>query len=1157
MAAEQIKLKCAFRTGALLVVVLLQAVAYGTATGVFLSYIPDPATNVVPNVPPETYFHYVVDIDSVTQPTLIRIKQEPYVVVKVSNFEFCTVIWSNKHLLRRVPARRAIKDFCRSIRQSGKEMATATEVTSELDVTATGESGKALRAEARLAERQHPSAEALNLKKLTEWCKHRKHIDNKLVRVYLSDICSNLGKTAPTTLPAKSFGPLTAVPVTTDTTTDPTTEAETDVTSKGAYASQPAVSGVEPKMGGASNYSHIDLTIEICQNLHILDIPQPTRRVMGIFCRLQYRTENKAVMAMEGTSNTTQPSDLKAQHRRFFKLRVCPHLEQAKELKFLSSNLPSYCKDLANEGTDMSAESYGTVTFAQVAKDADPMTETVTLKTAYTYNAQSAVTSLKPEMGAAYNISDTELGLLLCENFHLVDNSVPFMARRALLLYCKIMNLTDTGTSTAAATEVMSAPKLTTTAAAGTSEGPFDTSRVPDTEQAATSVTQQEEASSHISSLTKLREVCRHLNQVKNKMFGPFIPGLCKHVDEPDVSAESNGTVTAAQVTRDADPMTDAVTLKTAYTYSAQSAVTSLKPETGATHNISDTELGLLVCQNLLLLDNSVSYIARRALAHYCKIINPTDTATSTAAATEVMSAPKLTTTAAAGTSEGPFDTSRVPDAEQAATSLTQQEEPSSHISSLTKLSQLCRHQSEVKNKMFGPFLPGLCKHVAEPDKDMSAESNGTVTTAQVTKDADPITEAVTLKTAYIHSAQSVVTSLKPEMGTAYNISNTELGVLVCENLHLIDNSVSFLARRTLGLYCKIMNLTGTGTSTAAATEVMSAPKLTTTAAAGTSEEPFDTSRVPDTEEAATSLTQQEEPSSHISSLTKLRQLCRHLNQVKNKMFGPFLPGLCKHVNETDMSAESNGTVTAGQVTRDADPMTEAVTLKTAYTYSAQSAVTSLKPETGATHNISDTELGLLVCQNLLLLDNSVSYIARRTLAHYCKIINPTGTGTSTAAATEVMSAPKLTTTAAAGTSEGPFDTSRVPDAELAATSVTQQEEPSSHISSLTKLRQLCRHQSEVKNKMFGPFLPGLCKHVAEPGSTSQPHKLMTSSSSGEPVKESNDESVDEAGDGSTDEAAQPTTLMTNTRRHESIDESINKSYEECGFELYDDIVIY
>ncbi|XP_049778293.1 uncharacterized protein LOC126175509 [Schistocerca cancellata] len=74
-------------------------------------------------------------------------------------------------------------------------MATATEVTSVLDVTATGESGKALRAEERLAERQHPSAEALNLKKLTEWCKHRMHIDNKLVRVYLSDICSNLSKT--------------------------------------------------------------------------------------------------------------------------------------------------------------------------------------------------------------------------------------------------------------------------------------------------------------------------------------------------------------------------------------------------------------------------------------------------------------------------------------------------------------------------------------------------------------------------------------------------------------------------------------------------------------------------------------------------------------------------------------------------------------------------------------------------------------------------------------------------------------------------------------------------------------------------------------------------------------------------------------------------
>ncbi|XP_049959221.1 uncharacterized protein LOC126475417 isoform X8 [Schistocerca serialis cubense] len=733
MAAEQIKLKCAFRTGALLVVVLLQAVAYGTATGVYLSYIPDPATNVVPNVPPETYFHYVVDIDSVTQPTLIRIKQEPYVVVKVSNLEFCTVIWSNKHLLRRVPARRAIKDFCRSIRQSGKEMATATEVTSVLDVTATGESGKALRAEARLAERQHPSAEALNLKKLTEWCKHRKHIDNKLVRVYLSDICSNLGKTAPTTLPAKSFGPLTAVPVTTDTTTDPTTEAEADVTSKGAYASQPAVSGVEPKMGGASNYSHIDLTIEICQNLHILDIPQPTRRVMGIFCRLQYRT-----------------------------------------------------------GTDMSAESYGTATFAQVTKDADPMTETVTLKTAYTYNAQSAVPSLKPEMGAAYNISDTELGLLVCQNFHLIDNSMPFMARRALLLYCKIMNFTDTGTSTAAATEVMSARKLTTTAAAGTSEEPFDTSRVPDTEQAATSVTQQEEPSSHISSLTKLREVCRHLNQVKNKMFGPFLPGLCKHVDKPDMSAESNGTVTAAEVTRDADPMTEAVTLKTAYTYSAQSAVTSLKPETGATHNISDTELGLLVCQNLLLLDNSVSFIARWTLAHYCKIINPTVTATSTAAATEVMSAPKLTTTAAAGTSEEPFDTSRVPDAELAATSVTQQEEPSSHISSLTKLRQLCRHQSEVKNKMFGPFLPGLCKHVAEPD--MSAESNGTVTAAQVTRDADPMTEAVTLKTAYTYSAQSAVTSLKPETGATHNISDTELGLLVCQNPLLLDNSVSFIA---------------------------------------------------------------------------------------------------------------------------------------------------------------------------------------------------------------------------------------------------------------------------------------------------------------------------------------------------------------------------
>ncbi|XP_049810510.1 uncharacterized protein LOC126253313 isoform X6 [Schistocerca nitens] len=1063
MAAEQIKLKCAFRTGALLVVVLLQAVAYGTATGVFLRYVPDP------NVPPETYFRYVADIDSSRQSTVIRIKQEPYVVVKVSNLEFCTVIWSNKHLLRRVPARRAVKDFCRSIRQSGKEMATATEVTSVLDVTATGESGKALRAEARLAERQHPSAEALNLKKLTEWCKHRKHIDNKLVRVYLPDICSNLGKTAPTTLPAKSFGPVTA-----DTTTDPTTEAETDVTSKGAYASQPAVSGVKPKMGGASNYSHIDLAIEICQNLHILDIPQPERRVMGIFCRLQYRTENKAVMAMGGTSNTTQPSDLKAQHRRFFKLRVCPHLEQAKELKFLSSNLPSYCKDLANEGTDMSAESYGTVTFAQVTKDADPMTETVTLKTAYTYNAQSAVTSLKPEMGATHNISDTELGLLLCQNFHLIDNSVPFMARRALLLHCKIMNLTDTGTSTAAATEVMSARKLTTTAAAGTSEGPFDTSRVPDTEEAATSLTQQQEPSSHISSLTKLREVCRHLNQVKNKMFGPFLPGLCKHVDGPDtdLSAESIGTVTATLVTKDADAITEAVTavtLNTANTYGAQSAVTSVEPETGVTYNISDTELGLLVCQNLHLLDNSVSFIARWTLRQYCKIMNPTGTGTNTAAATEVMSARKLTTTAATGTSEGPFDTSRVPDTEEAATSLTQQQEPSSHISSLTKLREVCRHLNQVKNKMFGPFLPGLCKHVDGP---------------------------------------------------------------------------------------------GTGTNTAAATEVMSARKLTTTAATGTSEGPFDTSRVPDTEEAATSLTQQQEPSSHISSLTKLREVCRHLNQVKNKMFGPFLPGLCKHVDgpDTDLSAESIGTVTATLVTKDADAITEAVTavtLNTANTYGAQSTVTSVEPETGVTYNISDTELGLLVCQNLLLLDNSVSFIARRTLGHYCKIMNPTGTGTSTAATTEVMSVRQLTTTAVAGSSEGPFNTSRVPDAEQAATSLTQQQEPSSHISSLTTLRQLCRHQSEVKNKMFGPFLPGLCKHVAEPGSTAQPYKLMTSSPSGEPIKESNDESVDEAVDESTDEAAQPTTLMTNTRRHESIDESINKSHEECDLELYDDIVTY
>ncbi|XP_049810509.1 uncharacterized protein LOC126253313 isoform X5 [Schistocerca nitens] len=1063
MAAEQIKLKCAFRTGALLVVVLLQAVAYGTATGVFLRYVPDP------NVPPETYFRYVADIDSSRQSTVIRIKQEPYVVVKVSNLEFCTVIWSNKHLLRRVPARRAVKDFCRSIRQSGKEMATATEVTSVLDVTATGESGKALRAEARLAERQHPSAEALNLKKLTEWCKHRKHIDNKLVRVYLPDICSNLGKTAPTTLPAKSFGPVTA-----DTTTDPTTEAETDVTSKGAYASQPAVSGVKPKMGGASNYSHIDLAIEICQNLHILDIPQPERRVMGIFCRLQYRTENKAVMAMGGTSNTTQPSDLKAQHRRFFKLRVCPHLEQAKELKFLSSNLPSYCKDLANEGTDMSAESYGTVTFAQVTKDADPMTETVTLKTAYTYNAQSAVTSLKPEMGATHNISDTELGLLLCQNFHLIDNSVPFMARRALLLHCKIMNLTDTGTSTAAATEVMSARKLTTTAAAGTSEGPFDTSRVPDTEEAATSLTQQQEPSSHISSLTKLREVCRHLNQVKNKMFGPFLPGLCKHVDGPG-------------------------------------------------------------------------------------------TGTNTAAATEVMSARKLTTTAATGTSEGPFDTSRVPDTEEAATSLTQQQEPSSHISSLTKLREVCRHLNQVKNKMFGPFLPGLCKHVDGPDTDLSAESIGTVTATLVTKDADAITEAVTavtLNTANTYGAQSAVTSVEPETGVTYNISDTELGLLVCQNLLLLDNSVSFIARWTLRQYCKIMNPTGTGTNTAAATEVMSARKLTTTAATGTSEGPFDTSRVPDTEEAATSLTQQQEPSSHISSLTKLREVCRHLNQVKNKMFGPFLPGLCKHVDgpDTDLSAESIGTVTATLVTKDADAITEAVTavtLNTANTYGAQSTVTSVEPETGVTYNISDTELGLLVCQNLLLLDNSVSFIARRTLGHYCKIMNPTGTGTSTAATTEVMSVRQLTTTAVAGSSEGPFNTSRVPDAEQAATSLTQQQEPSSHISSLTTLRQLCRHQSEVKNKMFGPFLPGLCKHVAEPGSTAQPYKLMTSSPSGEPIKESNDESVDEAVDESTDEAAQPTTLMTNTRRHESIDESINKSHEECDLELYDDIVTY
>ncbi|XP_049778295.1 uncharacterized protein LOC126175514 isoform X2 [Schistocerca cancellata] len=706
---------------------------------------------------------------------------------------------------------------------------------------------------------------------------------------------------------------------------------------------------------------------------------------------------------MEGTSNTTQPSDLKAQHRRFFKLRVCPHLEQAKELKFLSSNLLSYCKDLANEGTDMSTESYGTVTFAQVTKDADPMTEAVTLKTAYTYSAQSAVTSLKPEMGAAYNISDTELGLLLCQNFHLIDNSVSFIARRTLGLYCKVMNFTDTGTSTAATTEVTSARKLTTTAAAGTSEGPFDTSRVPDAEQAATSLTQQEEPSSHISSLTKLREVCRHLNQVKNKMFGPFLQGLCKHVGEPDtdLSAESIGTVTATLVTKDADAITEAVTavtLNTANTYGAQSAVTSVEPETGVTYNISDTELGLLVCQNFHLIDNSVSFIARRTLGLYCKIMNPTDTETSTAATTEVMSARKLTTTAAAGTSEGPFDTSRVPDAEQAATSLTQQEEPSSHISSLTKLREVCRHLNHVKNKMFGPYLPGLCKHVDEPDTDLSAESIGTVTATLVIKDADAITEAVTavtLNTANTYGAQSAVTSVEPETGVTYNISDTELGLLVCQNFHLIDNSVSFIARRTLGLYCKIMNPT-----------------------------------------------------------------------------------------DTDLSAESIGTVTATLVTKDADAITEAVTavtLNTANTYGAQSAVTSVEPETGVTYNISDTELGLFVCQNFHLIDNSVSFIARRTLGLYCKIMNPTDTGTSTAATTEVMSARKLTTTAAAGTSEGPFDTSRVPDAEQAATSLSQQEEPSSHISSLTKLREVCRHLNQVKNKMFGPFLPGLCKHVDEP----------------------------------------------------------------------------
>ncbi|XP_049859627.1 uncharacterized protein LOC126354210 isoform X3 [Schistocerca gregaria] len=1003
MAAEQVKLKCAFRSGSLLVVVLLHAVAYSTATGAFVRYLPDPAANVVPNVPPETYFHYVAESDSSTQSTVIRIKQEPYVVVKVSNLEFCTVIWSNKHLLRRVPARRAIKDFCRSIRQSGKEMVTATEVTSVLDVTATGESGKALRAEAGLADRQDPSAEALNLKKLSKWCKYRKQIDNKLVRIYLPDICSNLDKT----------------------------------------------------------------------------------------------------------------------------------------------------------DTDMSAESNGTVTFAQVTKDADPITEAVTLKTAYTYSAQSAVTSLKPEMGAAYNISDTELGVLVCQNFHLINISVSFIARRTLGLYCKVMNLTDTGTSTAAATEVMSARKLTATAAAGTSEGPSGTSRVPDTEQAATSLTQQKEPSSHISSSTKLKEVCRHLNQVKNKMFGPFLPALCKHVDEPDtdMSAESNRTVTTAQVTKDADPITEAVTLKTAYTYSAQSAVTSLKPETGAAYNISNTELGVLVCQNFRLIDNSLSFIARRALLLYCKNMKLTDTGTSTAAATDVMSTRKLTTTAAAGTSEGPSDTSRVPDAEQAATSLTQQEEPSSHISSLTKLREVCRHLNQVKNKMFGPFLPALCKHVDEPDK--SAELNGTVIAAKVNKDVDPMTEAVTLKTAYTYSAQSAVTSLKPEMGAAYNVSDTELGQLVCQNFILIDNSLSFIARRALLLYCKNMKLTDTGTSTAAATEVMSTRKLTTTAAAGTSEGPSDTSRVPDAEQAATSLTQQEEPSSHISSLTKLREVCRHLNQVKNKMFGPFLPALCKHVDEPDKSAELNGTVTAAKVNKDVDTMTEAVTLKTAYTYSAQSAVTSLKPEMGAAYNVSDTELGQLVCQNFILIDNSLSFIARRALLLYCKNMKLTGTATITAGATEVISARKLTTTAAAGTSEGPFDTSRVPDTEPAATSLTQQEEPSSHISSLTKLREVCRHLNQVKNKMFGPFLPALCKHVDEPDSTAQPYKQMTSSPSGEPIKGSNDETVDEAVDESTNEAARPTTLMTNTRRHESVDESINKSYEECGFESYDDIDTY
>ncbi|XP_049859626.1 uncharacterized protein LOC126354210 isoform X2 [Schistocerca gregaria] len=1003
MAAEQVKLKCAFRSGSLLVVVLLHAVAYSTATGAFVRYLPDPAANVVPNVPPETYFHYVAESDSSTQSTVIRIKQEPYVVVKVSNLEFCTVIWSNKHLLRRVPARRAIKDFCRSIRQSGKEMVTATEVTSVLDVTATGESGKALRAEAGLADRQDPSAEALNLKKLSKWCKYRKQIDNKLVRIYLPDICSNLDKT----VPGKSTAIVTEVPSGHELMTTAVTS-----TFEGTFDTSRA-SQVDTSM--TSSLQHVEPPLLTLSSIKIRE--------------------------------------------------VCKHVDEVRN-KLDGPFLLAICRWLNKADTDMSAESNGTVTFAQVTKDADPITEAVTLKTAYTYSAQSAVTSLKPEMGAAYNISDTELGVLVCQNFHLINISVSFIARRTLGLYCKVMNLTDTGTSTAAATEVMSARKLTATAAAGTSEGPSGTSRVPDTEQAATSLTQQKEPSSHISSSTKLKEVCRHLNQVKNKMFGPFLPALCKHVDEPDtdMSAESNRTVTTAQVTKDADPITEAVTLKTAYTYSAQSAVTSLKPETGAAYNISNTELGVLVCQNFRLIDNSLSFIARRALLLYCKNMKLTDTGTSTAAATDVMSTRKLTTTAAAGTSEGPSDTSRVPDAEQAATSLTQQEEPSSHISSLTKLREVCRHLNQVKNKMFGPFLPALCKHVDEPD---------------------------------------------------------------------------------------------TGTSTAAATEVMSTRKLTTTAAAGTSEGPSDTSRVPDAEQAATSLTQQEEPSSHISSLTKLREVCRHLNQVKNKMFGPFLPALCKHVDEPDKSAELNGTVTAAKVNKDVDTMTEAVTLKTAYTYSAQSAVTSLKPEMGAAYNVSDTELGQLVCQNFILIDNSLSFIARRALLLYCKNMKLTGTATITAGATEVISARKLTTTAAAGTSEGPFDTSRVPDTEPAATSLTQQEEPSSHISSLTKLREVCRHLNQVKNKMFGPFLPALCKHVDEPDSTAQPYKQMTSSPSGEPIKGSNDETVDEAVDESTNEAARPTTLMTNTRRHESVDESINKSYEECGFESYDDIDTY